>query len=154
MAGRGRLTGSRVEIPTTLLSPHPLHSKEATLFSPDEIAAWNGDNAALLDLYGLRLASCRRIGLRPPLRSPRGDLEIRHRARLMATAALAALAVAARGRGALLHLPPDRRVAATGPLKIRNDRAAASAVAEGIHALNQATRPSFFEVAIGEGVRE
>jgi fructose-1,6-bisphosphatase/sedoheptulose 1,7-bisphosphatase-like protein len=153
MPRRGRLTGSRAEIPAALLSPARLFSRAARLFAPEEVDAWNTANEGVLDLYGLRLTACRQIRLRHPVRPPRGPLEADHRDRLMATAGLAVLAVTATGRGALLDLPETSRKGAKEAAKERNDRAATCAMAEGIFALSEAMAGAVCEIVIGEGVR-
>ncbi len=153
MTRRGRLTGSRVEIPADRLSPSRLFSGAARLLTPEEVFEWNRANASVLDLYGLRLTACRSLRLRRPSSPPRGILETDHRERLIATACLAALAVAGTGRGALLDLPPGARQGAVKGLKERNDRAATCAMAEGIFALAEALPGGVCEIAIGEGMR-
>lgn len=153
MRRRGRLSGSKVEIPPARLSQKDLFSRAGRLFTREEIHAFNRANEAVLDLYGLRLTACRRVTLRDPWRQPLGTLETDHRDHLIATATLASLAVTATGRGALLDMAPEARAAAKETVKERNDRAATCAMAEGIFALGEAMRNAVCEIAIGEGVR-
>lgn len=153
MPKRGRVTGSRVVVPPAKLSPKALFSRTARLFSPDEREAWAGANAALLELYGLTLASCRHLRLRDADRAAAGKLETDHADRLIATAGLAALAVAARGRAALQDLPAAERKPRAREIKEENDRAATCAMAEGIHAFTAALGSAVCEIAIGEGAR-
>jgi len=147
------ITGSRTEIPPSRLSPGNAFSREARLLSPEETAAWALGASDLLELYGLTLSACRIIPIRSAVRPVRGDLETVHRPRLAVSAAVAALAVTVRGRGALLDLPPDQRAAAKESLKERNDRAASCALAEGLFSVASASN-SVCEIAIGEGVRK
>jgi len=153
MPKRGRVTGSRVVVPPSRLSPSSLFSRTARLFSPEEREAWSGANAALLELYGLTLASCRHVRIRDAHRSGAGKLETEHADRLIATAGLAAIAVAARGRAALQDIPESERKARSREIKEANDRAATCAMAEGIHAFTAAVEGAVCEIAIGEGAR-
>jgi len=153
MTQRGRVTGSRVIIPPAALSPRGLFSRGARLFSSEEIEAWSAANGAYLALYGLTLASCRHVRLREPDRRAPGPLERIHADPLVATAAVAALAVAAVGRGAVLDIPAAERMSRAREVKETNDRAATCAMAEGIQAFTAAARAAVCEIAIGEGAR-
>lgn len=152
MASRGCITGPRVVVPESTLSPGRLFSRTARSFDPDELRHWNQENAGVLDLYGLTIAAGRRLPLRPA-RRPGGPLETQHRERLVITSALASLAVTAAGRGAALDLPGTPDKGQLRVLKERNDRAATCALAEGIHSLAEDLEDAVCEIAIGEGVR-
>ncbi len=152
MGSRGRITGPRVVIPERRYSPSRLFSRSARILGADELHAWSLRNAAVLDLYGLSLASVSRLGLRTASR-PKGPLESEHLDRLVVTAALSALAVTAAGRGSALEIAGGPAPEMLRELKERNDRAATCALAEGIHALADGLEDAVCEIAIGEGVR-
>jgi len=150
---RGRITGSKVEIPPDRLRPGNLYSRAARILAPGEIASLNDDAADLLDPYCLRVAAGWRVPLKAASGPARGPIEGRHRDRLALGAAIAAAAVAATGRGALLDLPEPERPARMGGIKERNDRASACVLAETLHSLAGAVGGAVCEIAIGEGVR-
>jgi fructose-1,6-bisphosphatase/sedoheptulose 1,7-bisphosphatase-like protein len=153
MPPRGRITGSRVSIPPARLSQNNLFSRHADMLDREALAAWNETNAELLDLYDLELTTLRQVRISEPHLRVAGPLEREHRDGLIATAALAAIAVAASGRAGVRDIPESERKSQTREIKERNDRAATCAMAEGIHALAGGTTQAVFEIAIGEGAR-
>ena len=125
----GRITGSRVSIPPARLSQNGLFSRQASLMGRDGLAAWNEANAGLLKLYDLELVMLRRVPILDPNRNGKGPLQTDHRDALIATAGLAAIAVAASGRAGVLDIPEPERKARTREIKERNDLAATAAMA-------------------------
>lgn len=153
MPSAGRVTGSRVSIAPARLSQKNLFSRQASMMNQDELVAWNAANAGLLELYKLELVSLRQLRISEPCRSGGGPLETEHRDGLIATAGLAAIAVAASGRAGVRDIPEADRKALTREIKERNDRAATCAMAEGIHAMASGSSRAVFEIAVGEGAR-
>src|SRR5512143_2350198 len=100
----GRRTGVRTQIHPSRLDSRSIFSREARRLSPEEVRGWNERNRALLDLYGLEVASVMAMPVaRVPGRlAPAGPLQIEMRDSLLLTAMLGALAVSVSGRGDLL----------------------------------------------------
>ncbi|HKY34149.1 MAG TPA: fructose-bisphosphatase class II [Candidatus Polarisedimenticolia bacterium] len=155
-AARGRRTGAQTIVPPDRLPSRNIYSRRARLFSADETASWNERNAALLRLYGLRVAHVAVLPLEPPLpgRGRRGALQTEHKDRLLLTAMMGALAVSLSGRGDLLAVPPAARDKVKRELKETNDRNSTAAMSEALHALCDASPGTRLSIAIGEGARK
>lgn len=152
---RGRRTDARVVIPSARLDSRRIFSRAARLLDPEATRACDGKNRALLDRYGLRIASIVILPLTEGAACAGrcGPLQTEHRDRLVMVAALGALAVSASGRGDLLAIDPASRGKSKLKIKENNDRNSTAAMTEGLHALLEADPQARVQVAIGEGAR-
>src|SRR5437867_1377153 len=126
----GRRTGVRTQIPPSRLDSRRIFSRDARRLGPDEVREWNGRNRALLDLYGLDVASVMVLPVATaaaPSRPP-GPLQTALRDRLVMTSVLGALSVSVSGRGDLLAHPTQERDRIKKSLKESNDRNSTAAM--------------------------
>lgn len=150
----GRRTGVKVQIPPDRLDSRRIFSREARRLGADEVRSWNERNGALLDQYGLEIASVMVLPIAAAGGgAAAGPLQTVMRDRLVLTAMLGALSVSVSGRGDLLARRPEERDAAKKSIKENNDRNSTAAMTEALYALAEAHPEVSLKVAIGEGAR-
>ncbi len=153
---RGRRTDARVVIPPSRLDSQRIYSRAARRFDAGETRAADARNRALLDRYGLEIASIATLPLNDGAATGGrpGPLQTEHRDRLVMVCALGALAVSLSGRGDLLAIDGASRARHKMRVKENNDRNSTAAMTEGLYALCEADPEASLQVAIGEGARK
>jgi len=152
---RGRRTDARVVIPPSRLDSQRIYSRAARRFDAEQTRAADARNRALLDRYGLGIASIEILPLNEGAATEGrlGPLQTEHRDRLVMVCSLGALAVSLSGRGNLLAIDGAARSAHKMRVKENNDRNSTAAMTEGLYALCEADPRVSLQVAIGEGAR-
>lgn len=153
---RGRRTDARVVIHPDRLDSRRIWSRAARLLDAEETRACDARHRALLDRYGLTIASVAVLPLTEGAATAGrlGPLQTEHRDRLVLTASLGALAVALSGRGDLLAFDAASRSRHKMKVKENNDRNSTAAMTEALHALVDADTQASVHVSIGEGTRK